>query len=87
MGTTVLGWILIVIGLIATVAGIGGGIAKMFKEITRKANEDSAYGFAALPTELFKALMEFLEALAKAPLWLALIIVGFVLIAWGGAML
>lgn len=87
MSTAVLGWILIVVGLIATIAGVGGGIAKMFKEVTRKANEDKAYGFASLPTDLLKALIEFIEALAKAPVWLALIAIGFVLIAWGGSML
>jgi uncharacterized protein involved in cysteine biosynthesis len=87
MNVAILGWILIVIGVIATGAGVAGGIATMFKEIVRKANEDKDYGFDALPTEFLKALTEFLKALAAAPVWLALVIIGFALIAWGGTMI
>lgn len=87
MGPLVLGWILIVVGLIATLAGIGGGIAKMFNEIVKEAEKDPSFGFTALPTQLFDALIKFMEALTKAPIWLALIIIGFVLITWGGSMI
>jgi len=86
MGTTVLGWILIVVGLIATIAGIGGGIATMFKEIKRKA-EEGGYAAVPLPTELIEALIKFMEALGKQPIWLALTIIGLALIAWGGTMI
>ena len=86
MGSVVLGWILVVVGIIAVLIGIGGGTATMFIEIKKKA-KDEGFGFAGLPTDLFKALLEFINGLAKAPLWLALIAVGFVLIAWGGSML
>ena len=84
MANVVLGWILIVLGVIATAAGIGGGVAAMFKEIRRKAEENAAFGPTALPVEFLKALTEFLNALVKAPVWLALVIIGFALIAWGG---
>jgi hypothetical protein len=87
MGTTILGWVLIVVGVIAVIAGVGGGIAKMFKEILRKADENSSYGFSFLPSEYIEALTEFLNALIKAPPWIALIIIGFALIAWGGIIL
>jgi hypothetical protein len=87
MGTTILGWLLIAIGLIATVAGVGGGIAMMFRELQREAKEDKSFGFVQLPTDLLKALTEFLNALIKAPVWLALIMIGFVLVAWGGSMI
>jgi len=85
MGTVVLGWILVVLGIIATAAGIAGGIAQMFKDI-KKAADEGAFAPAALPTDLIKALTEFLNALVKAPVWLALTIIGFALIAWGGTM-
>lgn len=87
MGTVVLGWVLIVVGVISTVAGVTGGIVTMYKEIQRKAAEDRSYALNMLPTEFLKALTEFLNALIKAPIWLALIIIGFALIAWGGTMI
>jgi hypothetical protein len=84
MAPMVLGWILIGIGLIATIAGIGGGIVRMMKDLSERG---TAKGFAAPPTDLIKALKDLLEALIKAPVWLALVILGFILIAWGGAYL
>jgi hypothetical protein len=84
MGATILGWVLIVIGVIAVLAGVAGGIAKMFQEIVRKAGAEQSFGFSILPTEYIEALTEFLNALGKAPPWIALIIIGFALIAWGG---
>lgn len=86
MNSIVLGWILIAIGVVATVAGVVGGIVKMSKEIKREAAQEDI-GLEALPVEFLKALTAFLKALIKAPTWLALIAVGFVLIAWGGSML
>lgn len=87
MGTVVLGWILIGMGILSTGAGITGGITTMFKEIKRKANQSRDYGPGDLPTEFIEALTEFLKALTQAPVWLALVFVGFVLIAWGGTMI
>lgn len=86
MGTGVLGWILIVLGVIATAAGVGGGIAQMFKDI-KKAADAGAFAPVSLPTDLIKALTEFLKELVKAPVWLALIIIGLTLIGWGGTMI
>ena len=85
MSVAILGWILIVIGVIATGAGVAGGIATMFKEIKQRVDPDALPD--ALPTEFLKALTEFLKALAAAPVWLALVIIGFALIAWGGTMI
>lgn len=84
-----LGIILIIIGIIAIIAGIGGGIAKMFLEIKQQSKQASSFGTldTLLPDKTIEALTKFLEALTKAPIWLALIIIGIVLIAWGGAML
>jgi hypothetical protein len=87
MDTTVLGWILIAIGLVATLAGVAGGIAAMFREIQNRARTDQSFGIELLPTEFIWALTEFLKALIKAPPWLALTMIGFALIAWGGRMI
>ena len=87
MDTNILGWILIAIGLVATLAGVAGGIAAMFREIQNRAMTDPSFGVELLPTEFLRALTAFLKALIKAPPWLALTIIGFVLIAWGGRIL
>jgi hypothetical protein len=86
MGTTVVGIILIVIGVLALLGGIGGGLAELFLE-TKKKWEQGQSGVFDLPVETIKALKEFLDALAKAPKWLALSILGIFLIGWGGSML
>jgi hypothetical protein len=52
--------------------------------------EARASGFGlddVLPAKTLEALTKFLEALIKAPIWLALIIIGILLVAWGGTML
>lgn len=85
MNIMVLGWVLIVVGVIAIVFGLAGGIAKMFKDIQAKANTDN-FAPNLLPTELIKALTAFLNALVKAPTWLALVILGIALVAWGTMM-
>jgi hypothetical protein len=87
MGVAILGWLLIILGVIATGAGVAGGIAAMFQEIKRRADEDGSFPVASLPVEYLKALTEFTKALTAAPVWLALVIIGFVLIAWGGTMI
>ncbi|HEX8091090.1 MAG TPA: hypothetical protein VF762_19705 [Blastocatellia bacterium] len=87
MSFVILGWILIVVGVIAIIAGVAGGIAEMFKQIKHKAANAKAFGPAMLPTDFLKALTAFLNALVKAPLWLALVFVGIALVAWGVVML
>jgi hypothetical protein len=87
METNILGWILIAIGLVSTLAGVAGGIAAMFREIQNRAMTDQAFGIEQLPTEFLWALTEFLKALIQAPPWLALTLIGFALIAWGGRMI
>lgn len=78
------GIILIVVGLIALLAGVGGGIAAMIKAWQTK---PSPQGLSELPTEFIKALTEFAKALTAAPVWLAMNIIGILLVAWGGSML
>ena len=43
MGSVVLGWILIIVGLIILLFGVAGGILKMFAEIKKQGLEDAAY--------------------------------------------
>jgi hypothetical protein len=84
MSNAILGWILIIGGVVVTLAGCGGGVATMFQEIRHKAEEGQSFGIDLLPTEFVESLTTFLEALLKAPTWLILVFVGFALIAWGG---
>jgi len=76
----------IVIGLLAMAGGIGGGILKMLVDLQKEAK---APGFDAvvLPTGMMGALVEFMQALAAAPQWLALTTLGIFLVAWGATML
>ena len=76
----------IVLGLIAMAGGIGGGIMQMFLELQREAGGPSM-GTPAMPTGAMDALVEFMQALATAPQWLALCILGIFMVGWGAAML
>ncbi len=89
MGNTVVGILLIIIGFVALMGGIGGGIARMFQDIQNQIKK-GAFGSALtnlLPTDLIKALTEFVKALSAAPQWLALTMIGILLIGWGAAYL
>jgi uncharacterized membrane protein len=77
MAKTVLGIIVTIVGVIATLCGIFGGVLAMMKVMTKRGTTP--------PTDFVKALKEFLEALIKAPIWLALLVVGMALIALGGS--
>jgi len=88
MGNTILGIVLIVIGVLGLLAGVVGGIITLFLDIRRRAREERASGgVELLPVEYIKALTEFLNALVKAPHWLILVIVGVGMIVWGSTML
>ena len=82
----VLGWILVVIGLVATLAGVVGGIAAMFKNVEQDASR-GALGPGVLPTEFVKALTELVKVLIKAPQWLAMVVVGILLVLLGAPMI
>ncbi len=78
-----LGWVVIVLGLVATLAGIAGAIAQMMKDFAdRKGSSVSD-----LPTRFVEALQKLIETLIKAPTWLVLLIFGFALIVWGGTLI
>lgn len=84
METSILGWVLIIIGMISTIAGIVGAIVIMMKELVGK-GRPKGIPIPELPTDFIKASKELIEAFVQAPIWLALVIIGFVLIAWGGS--
>ena len=86
MGSVVLGWILIIVGLIILLFGVAGGILKMFAEI-KKQGQGAVSGLLQLPDQIIDTLIKFIEALAKAPLWLALIAIGLFLVIFGATML
>ncbi len=81
INTAVLGWLIVVIGIIATLAGIVGAIVQLMKDIqSRKAG-------IGLPTDFLEALRALVEALIRAPTWLVLMLFGFGLIVFGGTLI
>jgi hypothetical protein len=80
------GGTVIAIGLLAMVGGIGGGILEMFLEL-RQELSGPGLEVPALPTGFIEALIEFMQALASAPQWLALAILGIFMVGWGASML
>jgi hypothetical protein len=76
----------IVIGLIAIAGGIGGGILQMLLELQEEA-KGPGLEISMLPTGIMEALAKFMQALAAAPQWLALTILGIFLVGWGANML
>lgn len=83
----ILGWALVVGGVLAILAGIIGGIAQMFIEIKQQLQNRQSFATndltEVLPTKFLEALTKFIEALTKAKTWLAVVIVGIVAIVIG----
>ena len=75
----ILGWVLIVLGLVFVLLGFAGAVQNMFLS---KASGTRALTAEAV-TAFTKALTELIKALSTAPLWLACVVVGFALIAYG----
>jgi len=85
MAQTILGIVLTVLGVIAIASGIAGGITQMVKELKKKAEGPQSGGLTdLLPTEFLKALTEFVQTVGQQPIWLALVILGIVLVFMGG---
>jgi hypothetical protein len=83
INTVTVGWVLIVLGIIATMAGIAGAIIQLLRNIQKRSG-GPRYDF---PTDLLTALRLLLEALVSAPVWLVLLIFGFALIVYGGTLI
>jgi hypothetical protein len=78
-GSVVVGWILIGLGILFVLGGLASAIAQEL----RRAAPGRFGGLAAEPAGFVAALSALIEALARAPLWLALTAVGFLLIVFG----
>jgi hypothetical protein len=83
LNPVLLGWIIVVIGIIATLAGIVGAIAQLMKDIQKREGR----GALDLPTDFLEALQALVETLMKAPTWLVLLVFGFGLIVYGGTLI
>ncbi len=81
--TVLVGWIVVVLGIVAVIAGIAGAIVQLIKNIQSKKG-GSKYD---LPTDILTALRLLIEALISAPVWLVLLIFGFALIVYGGTLI
>ena len=81
--TVIIRLILEVLGLIAIGAGLVGGIVTMFKQIARKEDKDQLITIDEL-TAFIQALIQLVQSLVTAPVWLALVIIGIVLVLTGG---
>ena len=85
MSQTVVGVVLVVLGVIAIAAGIGGGIAQMVKDLKKTAAGPQAGALTdLLPTETLKAFTEFVKTVGQQPVWLGLVAVGILLVFMGG---
>lgn len=81
--TLIIRIILEVFGLIAIGAGLVGGIVTLFKQIAKKGEEEQLITIGEL-TAFIQALIQLLQALVAAPVWLALVIIGILLVIVGG---
>ncbi len=79
----VLGWVVILLGIIATLAGIAGAIAQMMRDIEKRQGRP----LTGLPTDFVQAIPQLIQTLISAPIWLVLLIFGFALIVWGGTLI
>lgn len=78
-----LGWVVIVVGIVATLAGIAGAIVQMMKDLQNRQGKS----LSSLPTDFVDAIRLLIQALIAAPVWLVLLIFGFALIVWGGTLI
>ncbi len=80
--TVVVGWIVVVLGIIAVMAGIAGAIIQLIRNL-----ENRKGGVLDAPTDILTAIRLLIEALISAPVWLVLLIFGFALIVYGGTLI
>ena len=83
LNNVLLGWIIIVVGIIATLAGVAGAIIQLIKNLTRGENGS----LLDSPTDILTALRLLIQALVSAPVWLVLLLFGFGLIVYGGTLI
>ncbi|HXO53425.1 MAG TPA: hypothetical protein VN888_20895 [Mycobacterium sp.] len=86
----VVGIVVVILGAIVLIFGVGGGIAKMVKELRETAGEASGGEPIEQLEKLVTAVTALLRTLIVTPIWLTLVLTGFALVflgAWliGGA--
>jgi hypothetical protein len=79
----IVGWIVVALGIVATVFGIAGAIVQLIKKLQKRPGGPKT----DLPTDILTALRLLIEALTAAPAWLVLLIFGFALIVYGGTLI
>ncbi|MGZ6316635.1 MAG: hypothetical protein ACXWNQ_05195 [Anaerolineales bacterium] len=79
----VLGWIVIVLGVVATLAGIAGAVAQMMRNYASR----KGTSLNDLPTDFIEAITQLIQTLIQAPIWLVLVILGFALLVYGGTLI
>ncbi len=79
----IVGWIVIALGIIATIAGVAGAIAQLLKMLQKKEGGSKF----DVPTDILTALRLLIEALIAAPVWLVLLLFGFALIVFGSTLI
>ncbi len=80
--TVLVGWILVIVGIIATLVGVAGAIIQLIRNLQKRQG-----GKLLDPTDILTALRLLIEALVSAPVWLVLLIFGFALIVYGGTLI
>ena len=78
----IVGWIVVVLGIVATVFGIAGGIIQLIKSLQKKSG-----GLPLDPIDILTAIRLLIQALTAAPVWLVLLLFGFALLVYGGTLI
>lgn len=79
----VVGIVLMVLGVVVIAFGVGGGIAKMIKDLRGGNRVTGGLDPVASLEKLLTAVTQLLKTLITAPEWLALVAVGFALVGAG----
>jgi hypothetical protein len=81
-GNAVVGWILIALGILFVLGGLASAVAREL----RRGVPGRLAGLPSEPAGFLAALSALIDTLAKAPIWLALTAVGFLLIVFGATL-
>jgi hypothetical protein len=73
---------LMIIGVVAILAGIAGAIVTMVKEL-RHGPSAATEGRLGAIAKIITAVTEFVKTLVTSPVWIALVVLGIVLVGFG----
>lgn len=79
----VVGIALMIVGCIAIIGGVVGALVAMVKELRRTPSAASEGGFLEGLAKVITAVTEFIKALVTSPVWLALVVIGALLVGFG----